>query len=754
MSATIGFGEYEVLLPSGRVNAALTFSRELFSREYVVQRVTRQELAVAVKENESRWRGIASIHAGHVVVSVDGIPVRGLSSREFADLWYPPAPEASNTLNYRRVRLRDRKRAELEVEMQKQWTSSGPMRFAPVQDDAELRAKIREVHALIWAHRLTEAHVALRSLPVGSDPMVCLLAAELEVLRVLVSKDALYLKQAQRAATQAVTWLESMHELPSQSYSTRKQTQLALAEALFLSALLRLGSDQRLAAVATARRCAAIYVGLKEKFLISTTKRDKLLMPENELQTFQKRIRFGLGVLHVGGALALQKSSLEWINVLLNGACDIKKGLEHLLDCGTIDEGSHDHLQANWAALTLMHCFGAIRLIQQRSEQGACVTITIAIGACKQAALQRHPKALVFLWCQATTTSFDGDRLKLVEVELARAVKDEERVHLVCFDVGYRHFLARDFDRASMQFMSICKCSSAPSKLRGLSSLFLAVGYLMTSHGTSELVLQDTKLLTSVRLLLRSARRFLALRLEDKGEDFESASLYERLGDYLERSDEYLQLLPWEILYVYYHSTKTIMVSLKSDVVQHQHHLSALEHLDRLSKSTANLDKVKQNYDAELTLLRAIVLFNLREFDDCDKDLHKLWSEKFPLGNPRSSSAFGRLLNQRSSRPPPAFIAPVAWFYQLRLLIERRYSRSTLTSIAADPVSSPKCNKTDLPQDVTPTFAGAVHQSPYPYHYVYNGKLQALNKLVTRLANDKISDNCSSPTACSKNTFI
>ncbi|KAF4037564.1 hypothetical protein GN244_ATG10298 [Phytophthora infestans] len=730
MSASIDFGEHEAFLPCDRVNAALTFSRELFSREYVVQRVTRQELAVAIKQNENQWRGIARIHTGHVVVSVDDVAVRGLSSRQFAELWYPPAPQNPNELSrtHRRVRFRDRKRAELEVEMQKQWTSSGPMRFSPVEDEVELQAKIREVHALIWAHQLTEAHVTLRSLPVGSDQKVCLLAAELEVVRVLVSKDVLYLKQAQRVATQAVTWLESMHELSSQSYSSRKQTQVALAEALFLSALLRLGRDQRLAAINTARRCAAIYVELRDKFLISNSKREKLLMPERELQAFQKRIRFGLGILHVGGALALKKTSLEWIGVLLKGSCDIKKGIEHLLDCCTIMEDS----QANWAALTLMHCSGALRLIQQRNKQGVELLNT-AISACKQAALQRHPKALVFLWSQATTTSFDGDKMQHLEIELTRVVKDEERVHLAAFDVGYRHFLARDFDRASVHFMPICKCSSAPFKLRGLSSLFLAVGYLLTSHDTSELVVLDTKLLTSVRLLLRSARRFLGLRLEDIADDYESASLHERLGDYLERSDEYLLLLPWEILYVYYHSTKTVIVSLKSDVVQRHHHEAALKHLSDLSTS-------KQDHDAELTLLRAIVLFNLREFDDSDIELHKLWSERFTLGSPRSS-ALGRLLNQKSSGSP-AFIAPVAWFYQLRLLLERRYSK--LTSITTDPgVSSPKYSKTES----APTFAGAVQQSPYPYHYVYNGKLHAMNKLVTRLANDKINDKCNSPRA-------
>ncbi|OWZ10392.1 hypothetical protein PHMEG_00016758 [Phytophthora megakarya] len=746
MSAAIGFGEYEALLPCDCVNAALTFSRELFSREYVVQRVTRQVLAAAVKENESQWRGLSRIHAGHVVVSVDAAPVRGLSSRQFAELWYPPAGENPKLLpTLRRVRLRDRKRAELEVEMQKQWTIAGPTQFSPVQDVSELQQKIHEAHELIWTHQLTEAHAKLRSLPVGSDPMVCVLAAELEVVRVLVSKDALYFKQAQRAANQAVTWLEDLSELPSQSYTTRKRTQLVLAEALFLSALLRLGRDQRLKAITTARRCAAVYVELQEKFWTSsnsTKKREKLLMPESEMQTFQKRIRFGIGVLHVGGALALQKS-LDWIGTLLKGTCDIKKGIEYLLDCSNINEGRQDHVQANcWSALILMHCSAAIRLIQQRSEHGVSAQLSKRINICKQAVLQCHPKALVFLWSEATATNFGGERLKCLEVELSRVSAAEERVHLVRFDVGYRNFLARKFDRSSTQFMAICKCISAPSKLRGLSSIFIAVGDLLASHVAGEGILLDTKLLNSVRLLLRSARRFLALRLEDNAEDLECASLYERMGVYLDRSDEYLLLLPWEILYVYFHSTKTFTIVSSSDMVQYEHHVDALKQLGRLSKSAGeNSEATNQNYEAELTLLRAIVFFNLRELDDCGEELQKLWTEILPRGNrPRSSSALSRLLNQRSSHPPPAFIAPVAWFYQLRIILERRCSspRSTLASFE-NSIPSPRHSTVDTPQDAASGFT-----TPYPYQFVYNGKLQAMNKLVTRLGNDKIV-NCSSP---------
>eukprot|EP00644_Phytophthora_capsici_P009767 jgi/Phyca11/118084/e_gw1.35.86.1 len=703
MSAAIGFGEYEAILPCSRVNAALAFSRELFSREYVVQRVTRQELAIAVKENESQWRGLAKIHTGHVVVSVNSVPVRGLSSRQFAELWYPE----SNSSASQRVRFRDRKRSEVEVEMQKQWTSSGPMRFTPVHDDSELRAKLQEAHALIWSHQLTEARAMLQSLPVGIDPMVCLLSAEMEVVRVLVSKDALYFKQARRAADQAVNWLENLYELTSQSYSSRKQTKLALAEALSLSALLRLGGDQRLAAIATARRCAALYVELQEKFFTGSkaaVKKEKLLMSDQELQVFQKRIQFGMGVLHVGGAL-ISQSSLDWIGNLLKGSCDIKKGIEYLLDCSSINEGEQGHLQANWSALALMHCSGAIRLIQQRSGQEVGVQLAKCIGACKRTACERHPKALVFIWSQANASNFDSDQLRALNVELSRVATSDERTHLVRFDVGYRHFQTREFDRASTHFMAICKCASAPTKLRGLSSMFIAVGYLLTAH---EHVAQDTKLMSSVRLLLRSARRFLTLRLEDNTEDFESSSLNERLGDYLDRSDEYLQLLPLEILYIYCHSTKMIMTSSTLDAIQLKHHTKALEQLDLLSKATAS-SKVDEKYEAELTLLRAIVLFNLQH-------------------RPRSTSALSRLLNQRSPRGPPTFIAQVAWFYQLRLLLERRCA----ITIAKSPANS---------------FANTGQQTLYPYHYLYNGKLLALNKLVTRLANDKVDYNCSSPTA-------
>ncbi|KAL4173934.1 hypothetical protein KRP22_005879 [Phytophthora ramorum] len=703
MSAAIGFGEYETLLPCDGVNAALTFSRELFSREYVVQRVTSAALAGAAKQNEDQWRGLARIHPGHVVVGVDGVP--------------------------------------------KDWPSS---RFTPIQDDAELQAKLREARTLIWSHELTQAYVVLHALPAGSDPMVCLLAAELEAVRVLVSKDILYCKQAQRAANQAVTWLESLHELP-QSYSSRTQMKLVLAEALFLSSLLRLGGDQRLAAIATARRCAALYVELHEKFFSnpdSASKRDRLLMPKKELRVFQKRVRFGMGVLHGGGALALQ-NSLDWVGTLLKGTCDVKKGVEHLLDSSSVD-GENEYTQANWAALTLMHSSGAIRLIRQResrSEQGTGDQLARSITTCHHAAIQRHPKALLFLWSQAATINFDGDHLEQLEVELARVSALEERVHLVRFDVGYRCFVSREFARASAQFMPICKCSSAPSKLRGLSSLFIAVSYLLSTRETSEAVARDAKQLNSVRLLLRSARRFLALRLEDHGEDFESASLYERLGAYVDSDDGYLQFLPWEILYVYCHCTKTTMVTSRSDPAQHQHHVAALEQLSRLSKSS-NGEPTKQNHEAELCLLRVIVLFNLRDLDGCEKELQRLWSELHPQGGrPRTSSTLGRLLSPRSPRQPPAFVAPVAWFYQLRLLLERRCSRSTLTSIEKSPADQAPI---DSPEDATTSFAGAVQEAPYPYHYVYSGKLQALNKLVTRLANDKINSDstCSSPMAC------
>ncbi|KAH7484712.1 hypothetical protein PRIC1_004031 [Phytophthora ramorum] len=754
MSAAIGFGEYETLLPCDGVNAALTFSRELFSREYVVQRVTSAALAGAAKQNEDQWRGLARIHPGHVVVGVDGVPVRGLSSRQFAERWYPqPTSDAQTdgskvSINHRRVRFRDRKRAEVEIWMQKDWPSS---RFTPIQDDAELQAKLREARTLIWSHELTQAYVVLHALPAGSDPMVCLLAAELEAVRVLVSKDILYCKQAQRAANQAVTWLEGLHELP-QSYSSRTQMKLVLAEALFLSSLLRLGGDQRLAAIATARRCAALYVELHEKFFSnpdSASKRDRLLMPKKELRVFQKRVRFGMGVLHGGGALALQ-NSLDWVGTLLKGTCDVKKGVEHLLDSSSVDGENEGYTQANWAALTLMHSSGAIRLIRQResrSEQGTGDQLARSITTCHHAAIQRHPKALLFLWSQAATINFDGDHLEQLEVELARVSALEERVHLVRFDVGYRCFVSREFARASAQFMPICKCSSAPSKLRGLSSLFIAVGYLLSTRETSEAVARDAKQLNSVRLLLRSARRFLALRLEDHGEDFESASLYERLGAYVDSDDGYLQFLPWEILYVYCHCTKTTMVTSRSDPAQHQHHVAALEQLSRLSKSS-NGEPTKQNHEAELCLLRVIVLFNLRDLDGCEKELQRLWSELHPQGGrPRTSSTLGRLLSPRSPRQPPAFVAPVAWFYQLRLLLERRCSRSTLTSIEKSPADQAPI---DSPEDATTSFAGAVQEAPYPYHYVYSGKLQALNKLVTRLANDKINSDsrCSSPMAC------
>ncbi|CAI5702522.1 unnamed protein product [Peronospora effusa] len=755
MSSAIGFGEYEILLPCDCINAAFTFSRELFSREYVVQRVTNEILAVVVKENEAQWKGVARVHTGHIVISVDGIRARGLSSRQFAELWYPLVTSNDNrniSFSHRRVRFRDRKRAELEIEIQKQWMSAGPTQFSPVQNEAELQSKIRKTHTLIWEHQLTKAYEVLHSLSAGSDPTVCLLAVELEVVRVLVSNDTLYAKQAQHVANQAVAWLESLCELSSLSYSSRRQTQLVLAEALFLSALLRLGCDQRLAAIATARRCAAIYVKLHENFCTKFTKRDRLLMPYSELQTFRKRICFGMGVLHAGGAFA-NKTTFDWVGASLIGACDIKRGLEYLIDCSSIIEGSHC-VQANWAALTLMHCSGAIRLVRQRKNQEVGDQLVSAISASRQAALQRHPKSLVFLWVEATLVNFDGDRPKLLAVELARISNDNERAHLVRFDVGYRHFLARELADAVPQYMVICKSASAPAKLRGLSSLFLAACYLLKSHEAT-----GAKLLNSVRILLRSARRFLALRLKDNEEDLESASLHERLADYLDRSDEHLQLLPWEILYVYCHSSTTIMTATGSpDGGQHQQHLAALNQLDRLANSarTLNGETSQQSYDgvveAELTLLRVIVLFNLRELDACDKQLQNLWIDLLPQGSrPRANSPFDRWQRQRKCPYPPApFVTQVAWFYQLRLLLERKCSRSTLKSIentSADTLGFLKYGKTTL-QDPISSFPSTAQQLVYPYHYIYNGKVQALSKLITRLANNKIDTNCSSSPIC------
>ncbi|GMG16763.1 unnamed protein product [Phytophthora fragariaefolia] len=746
MSITLGFGEYETLLPCGGVNAALTFSRELFSREFVVQRVTSDALAAAMSRSETQWRGLARVNAGHAVVSVDGVAARGLSTRQFAELWYPPADQKEeregSASRRRRVRFRDRKRAELEVEMQKAWAGSGPMRFAAVHDDVELQKKLREAHAMIWEHELAQAHALLRSLPVGGDPAVCVLAAELEVVRVLVSKDALYAKQAQRAANQAVTWLETVLELSSLSYSTRKQTQLALAEALFLSSLLRLGGDERLAAITTARRCAAIYVALEDKLFSNpnTSKRSRLLMPTSELEAFHKRIRFGLGVLHVGGALALQ-SALDWILTLLNGSCDIKRGIEYLLDCGKASEGTQCHLQGNWAALTLMYSSGALRLVRQRNERNIGDLLAREISVCQQSALHRHPKALLFLWSHANASNFIGDQMNHLEDELARISELEERAHIVRFDVGYRHFLAREFGRSSAHFMPICKCASAPTKLRGLSSLFIAANYLLTSHGSADIVIQDVKLLNSVRLLLRSSRRFLAHRLEEKPDDLEAGSLYDRLGAFLDSSDEYMLLLPYEVFYIYLHPTKMITIGSPLDLDLREHHLADLDKLNELS-GTIPAEGIKLTHEPEFCLLRVIINFHLRELDECEKELQKMWSELHPQGNrPITNSSLSRLLSQRAPPPPPAFVAPIAWFYQLRLLLERRCSRSERASVEAttDSMPTPNYNKMVLPQDHS--VVDAVQRSPYPYHHIYSSKLQALSKLVTRLANFKINDN-------------
>ncbi|CAI5747120.1 unnamed protein product [Peronospora destructor] len=189
---------------------------------------------------------------------------------------------------------------------------------------------------------------------------------------------------------------------------------------------------------------------------------------------------------------------------------------------------------------------------------------------------------------------------------------------------------------------------------------------------------------------------------------------------------------------------------------QHQQHLAALNQLDQLANSTQTLngETSQQSYDgvveAELTLLRVIVLFNLQELDACDKQLQNLWFDLLSQGSsPRASSPFDRLQSQRKCLYPPAsFVTQVAWFYQLRLLLERKCTRSTLKSIektSADTLAFLKYGKTTL-QDPISSFPSTVQQPVYPYHYIYNGKVQALSKLIIRLANNKIDTNCSSPT--------
>ncbi|RLN53731.1 hypothetical protein BBJ28_00017091 [Nothophytophthora sp. Chile5] len=755
----IGFGEYEALLPCIGAGA-LTFSRELFSREYVVQSVAQDTLAVAGCEVV---QGLARLHPGHVAVSVDGVPVRGLSWRRFAALWQQqPAPEASvsaiedssASALRRRVRFRDRKRADLEMGMQKDWTASSPtvLKHLP---DIELQAKLREIHALIWRHELTQAHAALHTLPVGSDPLVCLLAAELEAVRVLVSNDSLYAKQAQRAANRAVTWLQSLCELSSLSYSSRTQARVALAEALFLLALLRLGAEQRLAAATTARRCAALYVELSEELLtgpeVVESKAKMLLMPGDTLRDLQARVHFGLGVLHVGGALALQ-SAHEWIGTMLHGTCDPSKGLQYLLSCCNATDDSHSNLRANWAALALLHSSGAIRLVRQRDPNGEGSSsdfIVQAIHESQGAVLQRHPKALLFLWSQATTTAAGAGCRGLEELEatLVRLSVNDERMHLVRFEVGYRRFLDRDFDRSETQFALICKCTSAPPKLRGLSSLFLAVGYLLLPRGTDGSA-SDSKLLGSVRLLLRSARRFLALAMEREGGDPEAASLHERLGAFVAGSDVYLQLFPWEMLYVFCYSSTTAATSKATDL----QHVDALERLDQLSgaECIADYQGGEHEHQAERGLLRAIILFHLRDLDACDDELQQLWTRWLPPGGRcRSNSGIrGRFSSQEIA--PPSFVAPVAWFYQLRLLLERRGSTSAVASSPKASINPTAHLRSSWMgrmlrggQAATSSYESAEQRQHYPYQHIYGGKLQALNKLVARLAHDKIDNNVS-----------
>lgn len=714
----MAFGEYACDLDeSDYRNKHVCFTRELWSRNFVVKHV-----AAHVR---SRSETHAMLHAGHVVVSIDGVSVSGLSMRRFAELWAPgspgsdvPATLETTTTARRAVQFCDRRRADLEVAMQTvlvtaaagAGAASAAMQFATRQERSERIAQCRD---WIWSHRLDAAEDALMALVhVGGgpvDPMLLVTRLEVALVRVLISNDASHIKCARETAKQTVYWLQLLSDLPSLSVASRVSVRIALAEAFLMSSALLFIAERTMKGMAEFRRCAATYGEINQQFAVP---RLGSKMPDTMFQTLQARLQFGLGVMQLSSAMTLQ--GFEWVRSMINVAFDPAKALDNLLACCDVANP-----RSVWASLALSHSSSAIRRIQQ-SKNGGDLGDKYAkqVARIQQQYLQQYPDSVLHLWSASMSeASYQGTTTPQDYVSRAVALSpSEERAHLLRFDLGYRHFVRHDVESAAPLFMAICKCASAPSKLRGLCSIFLACGYLLLSepHRTPR-----DQLFNSVRLLLRSALRFFD---QARVNDAEAACLSQRMSVYIDSCDRYLRLLPCEILYVYCYSYSST-ASWKSDASQEAHklHERALLYLNQFElRGTSvaamgllnfegkvikmNSSNQQQAFSleaqaiSEWSVLRASVLYHLGRFHAAQQQLETL------------QDLLPRV-------PTHSFVAALVTFY--RLQIHLRHHSDPPDPIAKEPQSSID----DL---------GKNGDLQYEYSYLYAGKLKALVTLTNK----------------------
>lgn len=716
-------GEYECLLDQSDccgAAAVLRFTRELWSRHFVLKQVA-PELLV-------RSEAHALLHPSHVVVSIDGVSVSGLSMRRFTELWIP---DTSNSDSRRVVRLCDRKRADLETAMLKDMV---PTRVVPVKSTTTsttglsrqaMLERIMQCQAWIWEHKLLDSQdelLALMTQESAADPMILLMRLEMELIRVVISNDALVVQHARQVAKQTLVWIQALSDLPSLSRASALLLRVSLAEALLLSSALQLIAEKTVKAMTQFRRCAAVYAETSDQVKPET---EPLLLPTTLLEDIKSRLCFGLGMLQLASATALL--GFEWIGAIaVNiGGFDPAQALDNLLECCRYPANP----RCAWASLALFHSSSVLRLLQQHDKDGVAQhKYAIKVTRVQQQSLQRFPDSVLHLWSASLSESQchgGGSSLK----QLTRAMvlsQGDEQAHLLRFDYGYRHFVNLTFDVSTPLFMEICKCTSAPSKLRGLCSIFLAVSYLFQAD-SQQRDCGKAQLFSSVRLLLRSSLRFLD---EAKFNDAEAACLAQRMTVFVNSADWYLHLLPCEILYVY--SFSSCSAAAKETVTNQQQrrlHERTLSYLDQFhiqSTSVASMGLLQLNgkvvklnarhrhqqqrrqpflLDAqaicEWSVLRASVLFHLGESGSALQQLEMLRD----------------LLPQVPSR---SFVPALASFYRLQIHLQRSLRTTESCKLELGTVGAEAVN---------------LENAHFEYSYIYAGRLRALSTVLTSKAN-------------------
>lgn len=744
-------GEYECALESRDCRGALRFARELWSRQFVLKHVASDVLA--------RSSSHAALHRGHVVVSVDSVAVTGLSMRKFTELWVPTTIDTSTAADSTThiVRFCDRRRAELETAVRKEaLASSDRSSTTTIGSDVanqrqflaqrDVDERIAQCQAWMWSHHLQDAEQALDTLLLDHDrvePLVLVTRLEVALVRVLVSNDAVVAKRARQTAKQTLAWLQSFSELPTLSRASALDVRVALAEALLLSTALQFIAEKNVQGITEFRRCTAMYSELQSDLRgesVSAVDATASMMPTQLLEDFQTRLAFGLGLLQLASASARQGP--ERLRTVFSGIAGAPaQALDNLLRVS-----STSSLRSAWATLALFHSASAVRLVEQGSADDERKYMS-KVAHVQRTSLERYPHSVLHLWSasqwQSAVPPTDDPEstdagLALLTCALALTRRENEPTHVLHFDAGFRFAVALDFDTATPLFMAICKSASAPSKLRGRASVFLAATFLFVAHDTRASASPASsseceQLFSSVRLLLRSALRFLD---EAKAKDAEAACLAQRVGCYLASSDSVLHLLPIEVLYVYClsYAKSSAVASRKTDLARHKRALSYLDafHVGgtsvaamgllqsrgkviKLNASTLSQSRSSSNRNSkrsgvaaeaqaicEWSVLRTSVLLQLGELSLAQQQLATL---EALLPQVRATS----------------FVPALVVLYDLQIRLRQRLVH------APEPVDdSDDLATTSLRPATLSKALGLIESGAFEYRHLYAGKLKAL----------------------------